>query len=139
MKFDHPTLRVATSEAELETGLGVECQVTSALVQAQPNYQQIPATGCAPAAQSPGRTGWQLVLNYLQDWTAGEAASLSWFLYDNDGAEVWFQLDPDTTTSITGNGYAVAGDFGGTFADGSAAVATSTWPLLDKPAVVIPA
>ena len=141
MRYSTPTLKVATSEAELATGLAVECQVTSALVQAQPVYNTIPATGCAGAAQSPGTTGWQLVLNWLQDWAAGAAASLSMFAFENDGKQIWFELTPDSTdptTSITGTGFCAAGDFGGTFGDGSAGVATATWPLIDKPEVTVP-
>lgn len=142
MKFTTPTLRVALTEGDLATGLAIECQVTSALVQAQPQYQTIPATGCAPAAQSPGQTGWQLVLNWLQDWTAGdETVSFSAWAFEHDGEQVWFELIPttgDATTSIKGTGFAVAGDFGGTFGDGSAATATATWPLLAKPTVVTP-
>lgn len=142
MIFNSPTLRVATSQAELAAGIAVECQVTSARVQAQPQYQTIPATGCAGASQSPGRTGWQLVLNWLQDWRKGEAASLSWFAFENDGRDVWFELVPDSadaTTSIEGHAFATSGDFGGTFGDGSAADATATWPLVEAPVPTVPA
>lgn len=140
MRFNRPTLKVATSEAGLTAGLAVECQVTSALVQAQPQYNTIPSTGCAGATQSPGTTGWQLVLNWLQDWTQ-TGNSLSQFAFEHDGEQVWFELTPDADdvgTRLTGTAFAAAGDFGGTFGDGSAGVATATWPLLNKPDVSVP-
>lgn len=141
IRLNSPTLKVADTEAGLTAGMAVECQVTEARVQAQPQYNTIPATGCAGATQSPGTTGWQLLLNWLQDWTAGAAASLSVFAFENDGQEVWFELTPDaadTTTTLTGHAFCAAGDYGGTFGDGSAADATATWPLLDKPDIVTP-
>lgn len=142
MIFNNPTLKVATTQAGLSTGVAVECQITSALVQAQPVYVTIPATGCSGASQSPGLTGWQLVLNWLQDWTNPADESLSQFAFANDGQQVAFELTPnaaDTTTKIVGDAYCAAGDFGGTFGDGSAGVATATWPLLAKPTVTAPA
>lgn len=142
MIYNKPTLKVATTEAGLSTGLAVECQVTSARVQAQPNYNTIPATGCGGAVQSPGLTGFQLVLAWLQDWTA-PGGGLSGFAWDNDGAEVWWELVPNaddaTTTKMSGSSYCAAGDYGGTFGDGSAADATATWPCREKPDVTMPA
>jgi hypothetical protein len=139
MILNSPILTVATTQAGLTTGDAVECQVTSAVVTASPNFNTIPATGCAPAAQSPGQTSWALDLAWLQDWTV--ATGLSWFAFTNDGLEVWFELTPDSadaTNKLTGNAFAVAGSYGGTFGDGSPAAATATWPLLDKPTVPTP-
>lgn len=141
MLLNNPTLKVATTEAGLTAGLAVECQVTVARVQAQPQYNTIPATGCAGATQSPGLTGWQLALTWLQDWTAA-GGGLSGFAFDNDGKLVWFELTPsasDPTTKVKGSGYCVAGDYGGTFGDGSAPDASATWPLTAKPDVTKPA
>jgi len=138
--LNSPILKVATSQAGLSAGQAVECQVTSAVVTASPNFNTIPSTGCAPASQSPGQTSWGLDLAWLQDWTV--ATGLSWFAFDNDGKQVWFELTPDSADAankLTGNAYAVAGSYGGTFGDGSAATATATWPLLDKPTVPTPA
>lgn len=142
MILNNPTLKVATTEAGLTTGTAVECQVTQARVQAQPVYNTIPATGCAGATQSPGLTGFQLALTWLQDWTA-PGGGLSGFAWDHDGEPVWFELVPNaadaTTTKVSGEVFAAAGDYGGTFGDGSAADATSTWPCVSKPTVTKPA
>lgn len=140
--YNSPTLKVATTEAGLASGQGVECQVTSAIVTAQPTYQTIPSTGCAGASQSPGLTGYQLELAWLQDWNAAAPGGLSYFAYTNDGGEVWFELTPDSadaTTKLTGHAFCSAGGFGGTFGDGSAATATATWPLVEPPEVPAPA
>jgi hypothetical protein len=142
MRFNNPTLKVATTQAGLTTGLAAECQVTSAIVQAAPAYVTIPATGCAGATQSPGITGYSLVLNWLQDWTKPADESLSQFAYANDGKQVAFELIPDAadpTTKISGDAYCAAGDFGGVFGDGSAGTATATWPCLAQPTVTAPA
>ena len=141
MVLNHPILKVATSSAGLSTGQAVECQVTSAVVTAQPQYQTIPATGCAGASQSPGLTGYQLELAWLQDWTAAAPGGLSYFALQNDGKSVWFELTPDSATptqKLTGNAYCAAGSYGGTFGDGSAATATATWPLITAPTIPAP-
>jgi hypothetical protein len=141
MIYNNPTLRVATDEAGLATGLAAECQVTTARVQASPNYNTIPATGCAGATQSPGLTSYALALSWLQDWSA-PGGGLSGFAFENDGQPVWFELVPDaaqaTLTKITGEAFCAAGDYGGTFGDGSAADASTTWPCVSKPTPVVP-
>lgn len=142
MVFNHPILKLADTEAGLTTGTAFECQITSALIQAQPAYNTIPATGCAGATQSPGATGYQAAVAYLQDWSAGAAKSLSQYAWDHDGEAVWLELTPDSatpTTKLMGQVYMTAGDFGGTFGDGSAGVTASTWPFVDKPDVTAPA
>lgn len=139
--LNQPTLKVATDQAGLTTGQSVECQVTSAVVTAQPQYQTIPATGCAGATQSPGLTGWQLDLAWLQDWGVATPGGLSWFALSNDGKPVWFELTPNSATptqKVTGEAYCAAGSYGGTFGDGSPAVATATWPLLNAPTTPAP-
>ena len=141
MIYNRPTLKLATTEAGLTAGLAVECQTTEARVQAQPAYNTIPATGCAGATQSPGLTGYQLLINWLQDWKS-PGGGLSGFAEAHDGESVWFELVPDVddpTVKATGQAYATAGDFGGVFGDGSAAAATATWPCLSKPDFEYPA
>jgi len=141
MILNNPTLKVATTQAGLATGQAVECQVTSARVSAQPSYQTIPATGCAGATQSPGLTGWQLDLAWLDDWGAGTPGGLSYFALTNDGKPVWFELTPDkavTAQKITAQAYCAAGGYGGTFGDGSPAASTATWPMPAAPTVPAP-
>lgn len=140
LRFNNPTLKLADTEAGLSTGTAYECQVTSAVVTANPTFQEIPATGCAPATQSPGQTGYQLDVEWLQDWNA-PAGGLSGYAFENDGAPKWIEIVPDVadpTTKLTGQVYIVAGNFGGTFGDGSAGVSTATWPFVDKPVVTTP-
>jgi hypothetical protein len=139
--LNNPTLKVATDQAGLATGQAVECQVTSAVVTAQPKYQTIPATGCAGETQSPGLTGWQLDLAWLQDWGTAAPGGLSWFAMANDGKPVWFELTPDATVpteKVSGEAFCAAGSYGGTFGDGSPAVATASWPLLSAPTTPAP-
>jgi hypothetical protein len=142
MVWNKPTVVFATTEAGLTDGTAGECQITSASLEPQPVYATIPATGCAGASQSPGLTGYNLVLNWLQDWTKPADESLSRFAWDNDGLPVWVEVTPnvdDPTVSMTGQFFATSGGFGGTFGDGSAAATTATWPAVSKPDIVSPA
>lgn len=139
MVWNFPTVKIALTEPDLATAPAVECQVTSAVVTAVPVYATIPATGCAGASQSPGISGWQLDLAWLQDWSKPAAESLSWFSWTNDGKPVWVEIVPDkndaTPLELVGQFYAVSGGFGGVFGDGSAAATTATWPAVAKPTV----
>jgi len=135
-----PTFKLANDEAGLATGDAYECQITSAVITAQPQFNTIPATGCAGATQSPGRTGYQLDLAWLQDWT-DSGGGLSGYAYENDGTSKWFELVPDSTqptVKATGQVYVVSGGMGGAFGDGSAAATTATWPCVDKPSITVP-
>lgn len=139
--LNRPIFKLADDEASLTTGDAYECQLTSAAITANAQFNSIPATGCAGATQSPGTTGWQLDLAWLQDWSA-EAGGLSGFAYTNDTQPKWFSfvLDSnDPTTVATGQVFVVAGSYGGVFGDGTPAAATATWPCLDKPDIAFPA
>jgi hypothetical protein len=142
MIWNQPTVKVATTEAGLGTGaVAAECQLTSAMLEPQPVYSTIPATGCAGATQSPGLTGFNLVLNWLTDWTKPADESLSQFAWANDGLPVWAEVLPnkdDLTVKMTGQFYCSSGGFGGTFGDGSAAATTATWPAVSKPDITAP-
>ena len=137
MIWNNPTVKAATTEAGLDTAPALECQVTAAMLTPQPAFNTIPSTGCAGASQSPGQTGWQLDLAWLQDWTKTEAESLSWFAWNNDATVAWVELIPDSTAAsqigMVGRFYVTSGGFGATFGDGSAAATTATWPALEKP------
>jgi hypothetical protein len=139
--LNRPIFKLADTEAGLTSGTAYECQLTSAAITATSNFNTIPATGCAGASQSPGTTGWQLDLAWLQDWTA-PAGGLSGFAYDNDTEPKWFSftLDSDVPTVLaTGEVFVVAGSYGGEFGTGAVAPATATWPCLNKPDIVFPA
>lgn len=141
MVWNKPTVKLATTEAGLTAGAAVECAITSAMLEPQPVYATIPATGCAGATQSPGLTGYNLVLNWLQDWKKPADESLSQFAWANDGLPVWVEMLPDKddpTVSMTGQFFATSGGFGATFGDGSAAATTATWPAVSKPEIVAP-
>lgn len=138
--LNNPTVTFADTEAGLDAGDPFQCQITSAVLTPQPVYQTVPATGCAGASQSPGITGWQLDVAWLQDW--GSDPSMSRYAFDNDGLRKWFSITLDSIglpdVEATGELYVAAGAYGGTFGDGSAAVATATWPLLAKPEIPAP-
>jgi hypothetical protein len=140
--LNNPIFKLADDELGLTTGDAYECQLTSATITSNPQFNTIPATGCAPSSQSPGRTQFQLDMAWLQDWSAS-AGGLSGYAYTNDTAKKWFSFTLDSvdapTVVATGEVYVVAGGYGGTFGDGSAAAATATWPCLDKPAITLPA
>ena len=136
--LNNPKLMLADTQAGLDAAVGTfECQVNSAVITPQPVYNTIPSTGCAGATQSPGRTGYQIDVVYLQDWQS--TTSLSKYAYDNDGLPVWYRLIADDVQypdlEAEGQVYMTAGAYGGTFGDGSAAQSTSTWPCLDKPVI----
>lgn len=139
--LNNPTFKVADTEAGLATGQAFECQLTSAVITPQPVTNTIPATGCAPATNSPGRTGYNLDLAWLQDWNAA-GGGMSGFAFLHDGESKWFELVADKTATpqvvATGQAYVVSGGLGGTFGDGSAAATTATWPCLDKPEITTP-
>ena len=139
MVWNFPTVKAALTEAALAAAPALECQVTSAVLTPQPVFNTIPATGCAAASQSPGQTGWQLDLAWLQDWSKAEADSLSWFAWNNDAQVVWIEIVPDkndtTPLELVGEFYCVSGGFGATFGDGSAAATTATWPAREKPEI----
>ncbi len=138
--LNNPIVTFADDQAGLTTGEAYECQLTSAVLTPTPVYNTIPATGCAGASQSPGRTGWGLVVAWLQDW--GSDPSLSWYAFENDTELKWYSVTLDSIGMpdqvATGQLYVSAGAYGGTFGDGSAAVATATWPCTDKPTIPAP-
>jgi hypothetical protein len=133
--LNNPTLKLAATEAGLAAGDAFQCQVTSARLTPQPTYQSIPSTGCAPSSQSPGRTGWQFDVAWLDDW--GVDPSLSQYCLDHDTEPTWYEFVADTVQypnlKATGQVYLAPGGYGGTFGDGSAAASTATWPCLDVP------
>jgi hypothetical protein len=139
--LNRPIFKLADDELGLTTGDAYECQLTSATITSQPVFKEIPATGCAGASQSPGTTGYSLVLNWLQDWSAA-AGGLSGYAYTNDTLPKWFSFtldSTDPTVVATGQVYVVAGSYGGEFGTGVPAAATATWPCLDKPDIAMPA
>jgi hypothetical protein len=135
-----PILKIADTEAGLALGTAYECQLTAATIVGSANFNDVPATGCAPKAQTPGASSWQLDLAWLQDWTAA-GGGLSFYAFEHDTDEVWFSLAIDSsgfpTVVATGHGYVTAGAYGGEIG-GVPAAATATWPLLDKPTIVVP-
>ena len=142
MIHNQPTLKIAATQAGLTTGKSFECQVTAAVVEAQPNTNTIPATGCAGKTTTAGLSGYQLKIDWLQDWSAGAALSLSSFAMTNDGTLQWVEFVPDKTAPTTKFQFqcsVVAGNIGGTFGDGSPGVSSAVWPLVNAPTPTIPA
>jgi len=131
-------LKLADDEAGLATGEAYECQTTSAAINATPNLQTVPATFCAPSSQVPAATGFELAITWLQDWSA-PGGGLSKYAFDNDTLTKAFSLalDDGTTPLATGSVRIVAGAYGGDA--GTPLVSTTTWPLVNKPTITVPA
>jgi len=133
------SLVLADDEAGLTTGVGFECQVTEAAINAVPNLETVPATFCSPEAQAPAATGYTLAVAWLQDWTA-PGGGLSGYTFTHDTEQKWFELklDKDDVSPVaTGQVRLVAGAFGG--AAGIPLPATAEWPLAGKPDITMPA
>ena len=134
------SLKLADDEAGLATATdSYECQVIEAAINAAPNLSTVPATWCEGESQSPGKTGWELAITWLQDWR-DPGGGLSGYAFVNDTLPKWFELKfdkADTTPVATGQAYVVAGSFGGASPD--PLQASSTWPLLAKPDITMPA
>lgn len=137
----NPTLVLADTQAGLATGDAYECQLTSAQLVPTPITNAIPATGCAPASNVPGRSSWELQLAWLQDW-ADSAGGLSNYSIVHETELVWYKFVLDNagspTTAASGQAYVAAGQYGGVFG-GPPAVATANWPCFDTPAFTVPA
>lgn len=131
-------VKFADNEAGLTTAVDFQCQVVSAAINANPNLQTVPATFCAGETQVPGKTGYELALNWLQDWTS-PGGGLSFYAYENDALEKWFTLSLNDTTEplATGVCRVVAGAYGGDA--GTPLQTTATWPCIGKPTIDVPA
>jgi len=147
MTWNRPTVLIAPTQAGLDDPdvLTAECQATSAMLTPQPVTNPVPSTGCAPGVSSPGRTGFQLDLAWLQDWTKPADESLSRYAWDHDTETAWVRIVHDSTAAsglevdMEGQFFVVAGGYGGTFGDGSVAPTTAAWPAVDKPTITSPA
>jgi len=89
------------------------CQVINFTLESVANTTERPGTFCAAPATLNAASSWQVSFQYLQDWGATE--SISQFLFDNDGQEVFFSFAPDVPTvpTATGSFFAQAGSYGG--------------------------
>lgn len=107
------TIKFAASSAGLAAGTDVTCQVTNFAVVPSANTTRSPATFSEAATDVPGASSWKIEFGLLQDW--GAAVSVSKYMFDNDGAEVWFQYAPADATvdSFKGPVYMLASAFGG--------------------------
>jgi hypothetical protein len=96
-----------------------QCQVTEATIQATSNTTttSVVATFCQAASEAtvPVSSSFQLVLDWLQDWTLTQATSLSSFMFKADAEKRGFALylSGSTNPSATGVVTCVAGNFGG--------------------------
>jgi hypothetical protein len=136
------TIKDATVKFWLDGGdetsaVDYKCQVSEASVNATPNLQTVPATFCAPESQVPANTGYELQLNWLQDWTA-PGGGLSNFAFVNDAQLAHFALflEDSNMPECHGDVWVVAGAFGGVA--GVPLQASATWPLLGKPVIEVP-
>jgi hypothetical protein len=84
-----------------------------------------------------GETSWTLDLDYDQDWNEGDAASLSFFLINNNGKQgtatiTWAAADTVAEVDII----ITPGPYGGTA--GEVAEGTVSLPVLGQPAFTNP-
>jgi hypothetical protein len=132
LKLDDPVITIADTEAELTTGLAIECQMSAATLTSTPNLTDVPKTGCYPPTQIVGDPTYALEIAWIQDWT--DAAGVSRMAHAFNGERHWvsFLLDADDPLTVTTAEVTVAeGQYGGTF--GALAVATATWPIIGTP------
>jgi len=118
------------------TAVDFSCQVNSAALTPTPNSVDVPATFCVGKSTTAAPSSFALDLTYLQDW--GDAASVSQYLYDNDGQQgVDFEMSGIATTgntvTVTGVCTIVAGDYGGEA--GTPLQATVSLPCDGKPTI----
>ena len=124
-------LKVGLTAAALDA---FDCQLVTGTLTANPKLNTVKATFCSPESQAPAATGYQLDLNFLQDWS--DPDGVCWFAFENDASLIYWELaldDPDATGDVTmhGQAYAVALGFGGDA--GVPLEASSTWPVVGKP------
>lgn len=142
--WNHPTVVIAKTQAELDTAPTMECQLTAANLVPVPAFTPIASTGCEGAGQSPGRTAFNLDMAWLTDWTKPADESLSRFAWDNDATAAWVRIVHDSTAAVgaevdmEGQFFVTTGGYGGTFGDGSAGAATASWPAVSKPTITSP-
>jgi hypothetical protein len=108
------SIKFADSEANLTSApVAISDQVISFKIVPRPKLTTIPATYGAAEGQSAAASDFEVRLSILQDW--GKTDSVSEYLWDNDGAEIWFEHNPAGASepTFTGSVYAVAGGWGG--------------------------
>lgn len=129
------SIKFATAEAGLDAGIEQGFQITSFKVTSKPNMNSSPGTYGAPPVDVPGKTSFNLVISYLQDWGL-DANAFTEYLMTNDGNEVWFRIDPADTgvKGMSGKCYIVAGGYGG--GAGENWVETITLPCSTTPQVL---
>jgi hypothetical protein len=84
-----------------------------------------------------GETSWTLDVDYDQDWDEGDAASLSFFLINNNGKQGTVTVTwPAAETEATADILITPGPFGGTA--GEVAEGTVSLPVLGQPTFINP-
>ena len=126
-------LKVGLTAAALDA---FDCQVVTATLTANPKLNTVKATFCSPESEAPAATGYQLDLNFLQDWS--DPDGVCWFAFENDAALVYWELaltddvaPDDANVTMHGQAYVVALGFGGDA--GTPLESAATWPVLGKP------
>ena len=141
--LNNPIFKLADTEAGLTAGDGLRVPThVGDRSPRNPQFNTIPATGCAPALAVAGpdrlatRPGMAAGLDGSRPVASPATPSPT-------TRPKWFSASRSTPSRIRRSSprarcYVVAGGYGGTFGDGSAAAATATWPLLDKPEIALP-
>ncbi len=138
--FEHPTLKLADTEAGLAAGTAFECQLTTAELIATANVVTVEQTPCTPPSQIPGTPSWALHAIWFQDWTA-PGGGLSGYCKDNQGTSVWYELVADSvnapTVKATGQIWLQSGSFGGIVGP-TPVKADVSFPCRDEPTITTP-
>jgi hypothetical protein len=134
-----PIFKVADTEAGLAAGEAFQCQLNRATLIPTPSSNAVPATGCAPATNLPGKAAWAVQLDWLQDWSV-PGGGLSAYAYVEESELKWFSLATSADVDapkVVGQAYVTPGAFGGVFG-GPAAAATATWNCAGRPTITYP-
>lgn len=128
------SIKFAANTAGIAAAVEQGYQITDFKVVAKPNLSSSPGTYGAPPVDVPGVASWSVVVSYLQDW--GTTDSLSEYLFNNDGAEMFFRIDPADTgvKGFEGKCYIIAGSYAGPA--GGNWVDTVTLPCSSKPTLL---
>lgn len=114
-----------------------DCQMLSAQLSVAGNLEDVDPTFCSGPTQTATPSTYSLDLSILQDWLS-DTTSLGWFAFDNDAAEVEWEIVLDTGATPTGDAVTMHGTasvvpfpFGGDA--GAPLTADTTWPCTTKP------
>lgn len=132
------TVKLADDEAGLVAATSFGCVATGVTFTPSANMTEVPATGCAPKSQTAAASSWVMDIAFLQDWSS-PGGGLAGYAFTHDADLKWFEVTPTDPAlpAVKGQVTVLAGAIYGAF--GSLLVATASWPMPDKPDLILPA